>query len=552
MKSGSLFIFISLSLVLVMSLGVVSAVDIPCIGTINNCDTFDYIDCPTSISCFKSPSCVGEVSFYNLCNRAKTATCNSLYYIDTSGDSIWPCESGLGGDCVPKAGIVPLDKVDCSVVSPSSPCDPNSYVSAPISGCVITEECKARDWVNYECSQFNNNADSCRAFKSSGCSVQCTDSDVTAEYSDGVNYDTKGTCVDSTSDWEDYCYSPDALIEYKCGYGGNCVTDGRIPPTGSICLGGVFCLDADADGSCDVVLLTAKFTATQIPDSLRVVFNAGESIKDIEDISSYSWNFGDDSSDGTGEIVGHNYAEAKTYTVKLTITDAGDNTDDETKSVTVSAAPTGIGDGGECTEEVSYDCSDNFYNKGYCESYEECYWKDDDGECKKRPCITWNDEPVTCGAVGCTWSGGDGDGVVSAGPSCDVDSDRDLDELPLGQRQKGSDDVLYYCSLGLSWQAAKPTYDINCGDDECTDTESEATCISNYECISNSCADGLCFSVREELSAQRNFIYKIWCMVSNMISFIGEDYGTLVDADEKYCGCLYNLDSTDEGRCVGE
>ncbi len=324
------------------------------------------------------------------------------------------------------------------------------------------------------------------------------------------------------------------------------------------------CTDQDWDScellnECDWIVevtsegLEAKFTATQVPDSLRVIFNAGTSTGDI---SSYSWNFRDGSSDTRDTAgVGHTYATGGTYSVILIITDSDGNTDSKTESVTVSA-PTGIGDGGDCTGTAQVCDSNPLYNNELtCETQDGCTWI-----WEQDPCVGTatacdaspvNTNQATCEAQrGCSWSEGGGDGggdaVVVAGPSCDADSDKGLDRLPLGQRQEGSDDVLYYCSLDQDWKAAKPTYDINCdaGDDECTSdgeiSTSEATCISNYECMSNACADGLCFSVRKELSAQRLFLYKIFCTVTNLGEYIGEgdeiaiyaeDYQGLIDDD---------------------
>src|SRR5262249_42964015 len=66
-------------------------------------------------------------------------------------------------------------------------------------------------------------------------------------------------------------------------------------------------------------------------------FDGTASVDDIG-ITSYSWNFGDNST-GSGSKPSHTYAAAGTYSVKLTVTDGGGLTNAVTKSVTVSSVP---------------------------------------------------------------------------------------------------------------------------------------------------------------------------------------------------------------------
>ncbi len=67
-----------------------------------------------------------------------------------------------------------------------------------------------------------------------------------------------------------------------------------------------------------------------------VTFDAGSSTDNVG-IVSYDWDFGDETS-GTGVTVTHEYAEAGTYTVTLTVEDAAGNQATDTMLVTVNPA----------------------------------------------------------------------------------------------------------------------------------------------------------------------------------------------------------------------
>jgi PKD repeat protein len=69
-------------------------------------------------------------------------------------------------------------------------------------------------------------------------------------------------------------------------------------------------------------------------DINTVVFNASTSSDDVG-IASYSWDFGDESSD-SGSIVNHIFDNPGTHDVILTVTDAAGNSDAETMSVIVN------------------------------------------------------------------------------------------------------------------------------------------------------------------------------------------------------------------------
>jgi serine protease len=71
---------------------------------------------------------------------------------------------------------------------------------------------------------------------------------------------------------------------------------------------------------------------------LTVNFNASGSSDSDGSISSYAWNFGDDSA-GTGLTIKHTYKSAGTYLAKLTVTDNDDSTDTATTQIVVEASP---------------------------------------------------------------------------------------------------------------------------------------------------------------------------------------------------------------------
>ncbi|MGS0685683.1 PKD domain-containing protein [Nakamurella sp. GG22] len=56
-----------------------------------------------------------------------------------------------------------------------------------------------------------------------------------------------------------------------------------------------------------------------------------------ETISGYAWTWGDGTANGSGATASHSYADAGTYSVKLTVTDTAGGTASTTKSVTVLA-----------------------------------------------------------------------------------------------------------------------------------------------------------------------------------------------------------------------
>ena len=75
---------------------------------------------------------------------------------------------------------------------------------------------------------------------------------------------------------------------------------------------------------------------------LACSFDASASSDDVG-IASYSWTFGD-SGTSSGVTPSHSYATGGTYSVSLTVTDVGGNTDVETQPVTVNRPPVAVGD----------------------------------------------------------------------------------------------------------------------------------------------------------------------------------------------------------------
>ena len=79
-----------------------------------------------------------------------------------------------------------------------------------------------------------------------------------------------------------------------------------------------------------------SFTPTTGNAPLNVSFDASASSDPNGDPLTYSWNWGDNSSNGSGVNTGHEFATAGTYTVVLTVTDTGGLSDTATGVVVVS------------------------------------------------------------------------------------------------------------------------------------------------------------------------------------------------------------------------
>ncbi|PCC25743.1 hypothetical protein CIK75_04470 [Glutamicibacter sp. BW78] len=85
----------------------------------------------------------------------------------------------------------------------------------------------------------------------------------------------------------------------------------------------------------DKELPTASFSADS--EGLEATFDASGSTPGDGTISSYSWDFGDETSPGTGATSTHAYAEPGKYTVELTVTNDAGLSATTSKEVTVSA-----------------------------------------------------------------------------------------------------------------------------------------------------------------------------------------------------------------------
>lgn len=85
---------------------------------------------------------------------------------------------------------------------------------------------------------------------------------------------------------------------------------------------------------------TANFTVS--PESgevpLEVDLDGSSSSDPDQNISSYSWDFGD-GTEATGPVVTHTYYQTGNYTVELTVTDDEGANDSTTKSVSVTGTP---------------------------------------------------------------------------------------------------------------------------------------------------------------------------------------------------------------------
>ncbi len=86
--------------------------------------------------------------------------------------------------------------------------------------------------------------------------------------------------------------------------------------------------------SCSTSPISAYFTVQT--NNLDATFNGLSSIDTTGTITSWVWNFGDQTTAGTGSIVSHSYALSGTYQVTLTITDSNSHTSTITKPVTIA------------------------------------------------------------------------------------------------------------------------------------------------------------------------------------------------------------------------
>ena len=119
----------------------------------------------------------------------------------------------------------------------------------------------------------------------------------------------------------------------------------------------------DPDGLTDeeTVQVTAQNPPNQAPTAkitgvtctyLACSFDGSTSDDPEDDTLTYSWNFGDGTTDNTsGDTASHTYADGGARTVTLTVNDGNGHTDDDTYSVNPqpNRAPTALITGGTCT-----------------------------------------------------------------------------------------------------------------------------------------------------------------------------------------------------------
>lgn len=117
-----------------------------------------------------------------------------------------------------------------------------------------------------------------------------------------------------------------------------------------------------------VASLTANPTSGTAP--LVVSFDASASADPDGTIASYVWDFGDGTT-ASGATASHTFTQAGTFTVNLTVTDQGGNTDDENINIVVSEAPippnasfTATPTNGEAPLPVAFDASASTDNTG--------------------------------------------------------------------------------------------------------------------------------------------------------------------------------------------
>lgn len=77
-----------------------------------------------------------------------------------------------------------------------------------------------------------------------------------------------------------------------------------------------------------------------VDNNLTVVFNASASYDPDGNITSYSWDFGDNSTNGTGKVATHTYPLNGTYTVVLLVTDNGGKVSSTSENITVKLTVT--------------------------------------------------------------------------------------------------------------------------------------------------------------------------------------------------------------------
>jgi len=160
---------------------------------------------------------------------------------------------------------------------------------------------------------------------------------------------------------------------------------------------------------------------------------------------------------------------------------------------------------------IEYKCSD----RNWCvEERFFCPYGCQDGACKL---------PEGQSQIGCKLDDGR---VTRIGTRINAKLNLDRNKIVLNcGKEETCEDIIAYCGNDLKLHQVK---------------EKGASCIADYECETNTCIDGKCTSVKEEigtlkkmLETQRIMIYKIWCKLNQLLARKIGDEG-----DAYYCDCL--------------
>jgi len=92
-------------------------------------------------------------------------------------------------------------------------------------------------------------------------------------------------------------------------------------------------------------------TAGRYETGTELAFDASASIEGDSEIASYTWDFGDGSSEETGMNPVHTYGTSGTYTVTLTVSDTGDQINEDSLTIIINYPPSAVILPGDLTVE---------------------------------------------------------------------------------------------------------------------------------------------------------------------------------------------------------